>query len=230
MLCPLALGAELVIVPDSQPLEEILAVAKHEHVTRYCATPAHYRTLVDHHQTWLDQLGTVTAWYSGPAPLPAELQERFQRLMRQRIIGGFGLTECAPLTHRTTPDGRVKPGSIGRLLPATAARLLDPISGDDLRFDGHNQGELLIRGPQVTPGYWQRPAMTARALDADGWLHTGLRCSADADGDFFITGHGRVTARPTMSCEVEAFGQRVQHSGVPIVSGKSSGAQGGNKD
>ncbi len=49
VLCPLALGAELVIVPDSQPVEEILAVAKHEHVTRYCATPAHYRTLVDHH-------------------------------------------------------------------------------------------------------------------------------------------------------------------------------------
>ncbi len=130
MLCPLALGAELVIVPDAQPLEEILAVAKHEHVTRYCATHAHYRTLVDQHQMCLDQLGGVTAWYSGPTPVPAEVQERFQRLTQRRIIAGFGLTECAPLTHSTALDGSAKPGSIGRLLPATAARLVDSTVGE----------------------------------------------------------------------------------------------------
>ncbi len=188
MLCPLALGAELVLVPDSQPVEQFLAAARHEHVTRYCATPTHYRMVVDHHQTCLDQLAALTMWYSGPTPLPAELQERFQLLTGQRIIAGFGLIECAPFTHSAALDGQAKPGSIGRLLPATAARLVDPISGDDLRFDGRDQGELLIHGPQVTPGYWQRPAMTARAIDADGWLHTGLRCTADGDGDFFITG------------------------------------------
>jgi long-chain acyl-CoA synthetase len=188
MLCPLALGAELVIVPDSQPVEEILAAAKHEHVTRYCATLAHYRAIVSHHQMCLDQLGGITAWYSGPTPVPGELQERFQRLTRQRIIAGFGLSECAPFTHSAALDGPAKPGSLGRLLPATAARLVDPISGADLRFDGRDQGELLLRGPQVMPGYWQRPAITARTIDADGWLHTGLRCSANADGDFFITG------------------------------------------
>ncbi len=65
MICPVALGAELVIVPEPQPLERLLAAAKHEHVTRYCATPAHYRTMVDQHQLQIDQLGTVTAWYSG---------------------------------------------------------------------------------------------------------------------------------------------------------------------
>ena len=229
MLCPLALGAELVIIPDSQPLEEILAAAKHEPVTRYCAKPTHYRTLVDQYPRCLKQLGAVTAWYSGPTPVPAELQERFQRLTQRRIIAGFGLSECAPLTHSTALDGSAKPGSIGRLLPATAARLLDPISGDDLPFDGRNQGELLIRGPQVMSGYWQRPAMTACALDADGWLHTGLRCSADGDGDFFITGHSRASAGPTLSSEVEGFTQRVQHSGMPIVSGESSLATRGNK-
>jgi len=222
LLCPLALGAELVIVPEPQSVEQILAAARHEHVTRYCATPAHYRTLVDHHQMCLDQLGVVTAWYSGPTPLPAELQERFQLLTGQRIIAGFGLTECGPFTHGAALDGPAKPGSIGRLLPATAARLVDPISGADLRFDGRDQGELLIRGPQVTPGYWQRPAMTARAIDADGWLHTGLRCAADADGDFFIT--GVVAATPGTLCwrEAEAFGQRRQRAQAAIASGGPS--------
>jgi long-chain acyl-CoA synthetase len=153
MLCPLALGAELVIVPDWQPVEKVLAAAKHEHVTRYCATPAHYRTLVSHHETGLDQLGTVTAWYSGPAPLSAEVQERFQELTQQRIIAGFGLSKCAPLMHSAALDGQPKPGSIGHLLSATAARHLDPRSGDDLRFDGRDQAELLIGGPQVTQGY-----------------------------------------------------------------------------
>jgi long-chain acyl-CoA synthetase len=188
LLCPLALGAELVVVPDSQPVEEILAAARHEHVTRYCATPTHYRTIVDRQQICLGQLGEVNAWYSGPAPLPAQVQARFQLLTQRRIIAGFGPTECAPLTHSAALDGPVKPGSIGHLLPATAARLVDPNTGDDLQFNSRDEGELLIRGPQVMPGYWQRPAMTARALDADGWLHTGLRCTADGDGDFFITG------------------------------------------
>ena len=188
MLCPLALGAELVIVPDPQPVEEILAAARREHVTRYCATPAHYGTIVDHHQGCIGELGTVTGWHSGPTPLPREVHDRFQALTQQRIIAGFGLTECAPLTHSATRDGQAKPGSIGRLLPATAGRLVDPVSGGDLQSDGRDHGELLIRGPQVMQGYWQQPAMTARAIDADGWLHTGLCCTVDGDGDFFITG------------------------------------------
>jgi len=188
-----------VIVPEPQPLEQILAAAKHEHVTRYCATPTHYRTIVDHHQIQIDQFGTVTTWHSGPTPLPIEVQERFQLLTQRPIIAGFGLTECAPLTHSAAPDGHAKPGSIGRLLPATAGRLVDSSTGDDLRFDGQDQGELLIRGPQVMPGYWQRPAMTADAIDADGWLHTGLRCTADSDGDFFITGVvGDIAGRTVM--------------------------------
>ncbi|HEU5102754.1 MAG TPA: AMP-binding protein, partial [Roseiflexaceae bacterium] len=218
MLCPMALGAELVIVPEPHSVEQILAAAQHEHVTRYCATPAHYRTLVDQHQMCLDQLDAVMAWYSGPTPLPADVQERFQLLTQRRIIAGFGLTECGPFTHGAALDGPAKPGSIGRLLPATAGRLVDPISGADLRFDGRDQGELLIRGPQVTPGYWQRPAMTARALDADGWLHTGLRCAADGDGDFFIT--GVVAATPGTLCwrEAEAFGQRRQRPEAAIES------------
>jgi long-subunit acyl-CoA synthetase (AMP-forming) len=48
------------------------------------------------------------------------------------------------------------------------------------------------------PAYWQRPAMTGRGLDADGWLHTGLRCTADGDGDFFITGQVGAIAGPTV--------------------------------
>jgi long-chain acyl-CoA synthetase len=189
MLCPLALGAEVVIVPDPQPLEQLLAAAKHEHVTRYCATPAHYRTIVEQHQSCISELGPGTEWHSGPPPPPTEVQERFQLLTQRRIIAGFGLTECAPLTHSATLNGQAKPGSIGRLLPATAGRLVDSGTGDDLRFDGQDQGELLIRGPQVMQGYWQRPALTARAIDADGWLHTGLRCTVDPDGDFFLAGH-----------------------------------------
>ncbi len=50
----------------------------------------------------------------------------------------------------------------------------------------------------MMPGYWQRPAMTGRAIDADGWLHTGLRCTADPDGDFFIAGHIRDIAGRTV--------------------------------
>ncbi|MFL5806397.1 MAG: AMP-binding protein [Roseiflexaceae bacterium] len=108
MLCPLALGAELVIVPEPQPVEDLLAAARREYVTRYYATPAHYRAIVDHYPRCIGQLGAVTAWYSGPTPLPTEVQERFQTLTRQPIIASFGPTERAPLTHGATLDGQAK--------------------------------------------------------------------------------------------------------------------------
>jgi long-chain acyl-CoA synthetase len=97
-------------------------------------------------------------------------------------VEGYGLTETSPLTH-ANPVGRAKAGSIGIPLPDTDARIVDLESGADVAPGG--PGELLIRGPQVMRGYWERPEATAEAI-RDGWLRTGDVATMDAEGYFSI--------------------------------------------
>jgi len=97
------------------------------------------------------------------------------------LVEGYGLTETSPLTH-ANPIARPRPGSIGVPLPDTDARIVDE-AGREVAPGG--TGELLIRGPQVMLGYWNRPRETARAIE-DGWLHTGDIARMDADGYFAI--------------------------------------------
>ena len=89
------------------------------------------------------------------------------------------------MTH-AVPDGpgAARPGTIGPLVPNTECRIIDPASGADL--GPGEDGELLIRGPQVMRGYLNNPEATAATLDADGWLHTGDIGHADSDGYFTI--------------------------------------------
>jgi long-chain acyl-CoA synthetase len=97
-------------------------------------------------------------------------------------VEGYGLTETSPLTH-ANPIGAAKPGSIGIPLSDTDARIVDLETGQDVAAGA--RGELLIQGPQVMRGYWQRDDATADAI-RDGWLHTGDVATMDADGYFAI--------------------------------------------
>ena len=101
------------------------------------------------------------------------------------VVQGYGMTEASPVTHATSDvAGTAKPGRIGPLLPNTEARIVDVTSGEDL--PAGQDGELLIRGPQVMRGYLNNPEATARTIDADGWLHSGDVARVDADGYFTI--------------------------------------------
>src|SRR5256885_14856400 len=80
--------------------------------------------------------------------------------------------------------GKCKPGTVGELLPNTECRIVDTGTGKELGPD--EDGELLIRGPQVMRGYLNNPEATAATLDGDGWLHTGDIGHVDSDGYFTI--------------------------------------------
>jgi acyl-CoA synthetase (AMP-forming)/AMP-acid ligase II len=95
------------------------------------------------------------------------------------------MTEASPVTHLSpTRNSPVKPGSIGRVVPNTEVKIVDVVTGAELR-DGQ-EGELLIRGPQIMQGYLNRPEDTASSIDREGWYHTGDVGYVDAEGWFFI--------------------------------------------
>jgi len=125
----------------------------------------------------------LRACRTNAAPLPPSVKARFDALVgREVLVEGYGLTETSPLTH-ANPIDRARAGSIGVPLPDTDARIVDLETGVDV--DAGAPGELLIRGPQVMRGYWDRPEATAETI-RDGWLRTGDIATMDADGYFAI--------------------------------------------
>jgi long-chain acyl-CoA synthetase len=93
--------------------------------------------------------------------------------MRIPLLGSYGITECGGVTLSGVGDN--KPGSLGR-----------PFANVELRIAG--DGELLVRGPTVTPGYFNNPEATREAIDAEGWFHTGDCGMIDDQGCLFIVG------------------------------------------
>jgi acyl-CoA synthetase (AMP-forming)/AMP-acid ligase II len=122
---------------------------------------------------------------SGAAPLGADVEKACAARLRCKVVQGYGMTELTGASHLYPVEGSVvKPGSVGFLAPGMEARVVDVDSGLDLGPDA--RGELLLRGPNVTPGYLNQPEATARTIDADGWLHTGDIASVDPEGHWQI--------------------------------------------
>ena len=127
-----------------------------------------------------DSLPAVRLAVSGAAPLPADVLSGFVEATGKQIYEGYGLTETAPVLTTTLCSASVKPGSIGRPIPAVELRLTDD-TGDDV--DDDDPGEIVVRGPNLFSGYWPDGA---GGPDANGWFHTGDVAYADADGDLFL--------------------------------------------
>jgi len=104
--------------------------------------------------------------------------DKWEKLTGRHLLEGYGLTECAPLVAGNPYDLKHYSGSIGLPVPSTEVKLVDD-NGQEVPFG--EPGELLIRGPQVMLGYWQRPSATDEVLK-DGWLSTGDIVTVDEQG------------------------------------------------
>lgn len=186
MIYGIYIGAEMVIVPNPRPIDNVMDVIQKERATIFPGVPAMYIGIVNHPKIAEYDLRSVKACISGSAPLPMEIQERFGALTGGRLVEGYGLTEAAPVTHCNPVYGTRKNGAIGIPLPGVEAKIISLENGEELPAGGDAQGELLVRGPQVMKGYWNREDETASTIDAEGWLHTGDICKIDEDGYFFI--------------------------------------------
>lgn len=122
---------------------------------------------------------------SGGAPLPDAVRERFEKLSGRRLAEGWGMTETSPAGTFTPRSGTVRSGSCGLPMPGLEMKFVDVVDPTREVALGE-RGEICVRGPNVTKGYWKKPEATAAAMTADGYLRTGDVGVMDADGYVYI--------------------------------------------
>ena len=177
------MGAMQVVVPKYD-VNQMLALIKEHEPTYFPAVPTLFISLLNHPEAKNYGLDRIRRFNSGSAPLPLEVIEQFEHLSGAMLYEGYGMTETSALAHTTATLAKRKPGSIGLPVPDTDCKIMDLESGEREMPVGE-EGELVMRGPQVMKGYWRNAEETARAL-RDGWLYTGDVARMDEDGYFYI--------------------------------------------
>ena len=173
-----------VLVPKPQAPQLLEAITKYK-PSFAPLVPTMYIGILQHPDIDKVDLTSIQGCFSGSAPLPVEVIKEFESRTGAVIVEGYGLTESCPVTHvNPFGSGKRKVGSIGVPLSDTRARIVSLEDGETDVPIGE-PGELLVQGPQVMKGYWNRPDATAQTV-TNGWLHTGDIARMDEDGFFFI--------------------------------------------
>lgn len=187
LTCAMNVGLTLpsgqVLVPRFD-LVAILELIKQYKPAYLPAVPTVYIAIANHPEADQYNIDAIEVCFSGAAPMPVDIMARFEEQTGSKMLEGYGLSETSPVTHCNPLIGERKPGSIGLPYPDTECRIVDLETGLDEMPIGE-EGELIIKGPQVMKGYWNRPEETNEVL-RDGWLYTGDIAKMDQDGYFYI--------------------------------------------
>jgi len=183
---PVHAAAAMVLMPNPRDIPLMIQNIATHRVTLFPGVPAMFNAIINAPGLEKLDLTSVASCFSGGAPLPPDVLERFESLTGSKIVEGYGLTETSPVTHANPLNGQRKIGSIGVPFPNTEVKVVH-VHDATTEVDSGQQGELVIKGPQVMDGYWNAPDESAAVL-TDGWLHTGDIAKVDEDGYCFIVG------------------------------------------
>jgi HIP---CoA ligase len=186
MISSLLHGATMFPMPVFDPVTAMQMI-EHHRITVMNGPPTIYTSILDHPERASYDLSSLRLAATGAAVVPQRLVERARtELPFENFITAYGLTECAGTATmcRRDDSAEVVTQTNGAALPGVELRVIRPDGGDA----GTGQpGEVLIRGANVTTGYWRDPEATRAAIDPGGWLHTGDIGSLDAAGNLKIT-------------------------------------------
>jgi long-chain acyl-CoA synthetase len=174
---------KMIILPKFDALTTLKTIQK-QRPTLFPGAPTIYIGLLNHPDLKKYDLSSIDSCLSGSAPLPIEVQEEFEAVTGGKLVEGYGLTESSPVTHSNFlwDRERVK-GSIGVPWPNTEVRIVSMDTGELMPVG--EIGEIIIKGPQVMKGYWNRPEATEETIQ-DGWLYTGDLGYMDDKGYFYV--------------------------------------------
>lgn len=173
----------MILVPRFEIDTVLKQISKYK-PTLFPGAPTMYVAVISHPDIKKYDISSIKACISGAAPLPVEVQDKFESLTGGKLVEGYGLTESSPVTHSNPIYGERVFGSIGQPLPNTNVKIMDLETGTTEVPLGE-VGELCIQGPQVMKGYWNMPDETNQTL-RDGWLFTGDMARMDEKGFTYI--------------------------------------------
>jgi long-chain acyl-CoA synthetase len=179
-------GATGVLMERFEPVPALRLIEEHR-ITVLFGAPPMYNAWADVPGAEQYDLSSVRLAVSGAAPLAREVLERFKDVFGVQIYEGYGLTETAPTVTSTRMIEDPPPGSVGKALPGVEVRLVDEVGND---VEPGDPGEVVVRGPNVFKGYWQRPEETERAF-VNGWFRTGDVAVQDEDGYLYLVDRKR---------------------------------------
>jgi fatty-acyl-CoA synthase len=175
-------GGTVIMLPG---FDETRALELMPRLDIFFAVPAVYQQLALHPSFENADLARVRSWGCGGAPLSDVLVERYAA-KGVLVCNGYGMTETGPTAFiAAREDALSKIGSVGKPQLLLDVRIVDA-DGNDVAVG--ESGEIWMRGPGLTPGYWKKPEETAKAFTADGWLKSGDTGRRDADGCYYVAG------------------------------------------
>ena len=219
-------GQHMILVPKPIPIENTVKLFKKFKITVMTGVNTLFNSL--NHSPQFQKLApkTLKVVVAGGMALQESVNKTFQSITGVKITEGFGLTEASPVTHVNPLTNHNPVGSIGIPLPSTYAKIVSEDGRDLLPGE---VGELVVKGPQVMKGYWNRDDETTKVLK-DGWLFTGDMSRVDENGFFFIVDRKKdmvlvsgFNVYPNEVEEVLASHNKVLEAAVIGIPDKSSG-------
>jgi len=171
----------LTLIPRFEPGKALEVIAR-DHATTFAGVPTMYSAMLNHPDRESFDVSSLDLCVSGGSALPVEVLHGFDEAFGCKVLEGYGLSETTGMGSFNLPDRERKPGSIGLPVGGTEIKLVDD---DDNDVAQGEPGELVMRGPFVMSGYWDRDDATEEVMRG-GWFHTGDVAQVDDDGYYFI--------------------------------------------
>jgi long-chain acyl-CoA synthetase len=180
----IASAGAVLCIPNPRDLDNLLSAINTFHPTIFPGVPTMYNAINNHPKISQYNIRSVRGCISGSAPLMPETQARFEQLTGGNLREGFGMSEAPTATHCNPLRGENRKGSIGLPFPDVDAKIMS-LDDPDQELPVGEVGELVLKGPQVMLGYWNKTTETNNVL-RNGWLYTGDIARMDEDGYFYI--------------------------------------------
>ncbi|MBS3759726.1 MAG: AMP-binding protein [Desulfobacterales bacterium] len=166
------LGWMQILIPDPRDTDHICKQIEKYRPTALANVPSLYYLLLNNPKFKELDHSNLEACVSAAAPFPEESQREMEKTIGEgKLVEAYGMTETSPLSIVNPYRGKKKLGHIGLPLLNTDVKLVDPASGEPVEIG--QPGEICVKGPQVMEGYLNKPEETKKAIDADGYMHTG---------------------------------------------------------
>jgi len=188
-MCAIVYGAAMIVPAESFDPRATLDAIEQQRATAIYGVPTMFIAQLEHESFLGRDLSSLRTGIMAGSPCPIEVMRQVVSKMGAREVTiAYGQTEASPVITQTRVDDplQLRVETVGRPLPGMEVKLIDAATGAEL--PDNQQGELCSRGHAVMLGYYGNPEATARAIDAEGWLHTGDLALRQPSGYYRITG------------------------------------------